>query len=74
MSPIPTFDYSLLWRERTLRSVANMTRRDADEFMALAAQATIRAEVESYALEDAPEALIAIAQDQVRGAAVLAVS
>jgi propanol-preferring alcohol dehydrogenase len=74
MSPIPTFDYSLLWRERTLRSVANMTRRDADEFMALAAQATIRAEVESYALEDAAEALIAIAEDQVRGAAVLAVS
>jgi alcohol dehydrogenase, propanol-preferring len=74
MSPIPTFDYSLLWRERTLRSVANMTRRDADEFMALAAQARIRAEVESYALEDASEALIAIAEDQVRGAAVLAVS
>jgi len=74
MSPIPTFDYSLLWRERTLRSVANMTRRDADEFMALAAQATIRAEVESYALEDAADALIAIAEDRVRGAAVLAVS
>jgi propanol-preferring alcohol dehydrogenase len=74
MSPIPTFDYSLLWRERTLRSVANMTRRDADEFMALAAQATIRAEVETYSLEDAPEALIAIAKDQVRGSAVLAVS
>jgi alcohol dehydrogenase, propanol-preferring len=74
MSPIPTFDYSLLWRERTLRSVANMTRRDADEFMALAAQATIRAEVESYSLEDAPEALIAIAEDRVRGSAVLAVS
>ena len=74
MSPIPTFDYSLLWRERTLRSVANMTRRDADEFMALAAQATIRAEVESYPLEDAAEALIAIAEDQIRGAAVLAVS
>jgi alcohol dehydrogenase, propanol-preferring len=74
MSPIPTFDYSLLWRERSLRSVANMTRRDADEFMALAAQATIRAEVESYPLEDAADALIAIADDQVRGAAVLAVS
>jgi propanol-preferring alcohol dehydrogenase len=74
MSPIPTFDYSLLWRERTLRSVANMTRRDADEFMALAAQATIRAEVETYPLEEAPEALIAIAEDQVRGSAVLAVS
>jgi propanol-preferring alcohol dehydrogenase len=74
MSPIPTFDYSLLWRERTLRSVANMTRRDAEEFMALAAEATIRSEVESYPLEDAAEALLAIAHDQVRGAAVLAVS
>ncbi len=74
MSPIPTFDYSLLWGERTLRSVANMTRRDADEFMALAALATIRAEVECYSLEEAPEALIAIAEDQVRGSAVLAVS
>jgi alcohol dehydrogenase, propanol-preferring len=74
MSPIPTFDYSLLWRERTLRSVANMTRRDADEFMALAAKAGIRSEVERYALADAAEALIAIAHDDVRGAAVLAVS
>ena len=74
MSPIPTFDYSLLWRERTLRSVANMTRRDADEFMALAAEAGIRAEVERYALEDAADALIAIAHDDIRGAAVLAVA
>ena len=74
MSPIPTFDYSLLWRERTLRSVANMTRRDADEFMVLAAEAGIRAEVERYPLEDAADALIAIAHDDVRGAAVLAVA
>ena len=74
MSPIPTFDYSLLWRERTLRSVANMTRRDADEFMALAAEAEIRAEVERYDLADAADALIAIAHDDIRGAAVLAVS
>jgi alcohol dehydrogenase, propanol-preferring len=74
MSPIPTFDYSLLWRERTLRSVANMTRRDADEFMLLAAEAGIRAEVERYALEDAADALIAIAHDDIRGAAVLAVA
>jgi alcohol dehydrogenase, propanol-preferring len=74
MSPIPTFDYSLLWRERTLRSVANMTRRDAEEFMALAAEATIRSEVEVYSLEDAADALLAIAHDGVRGAAVLTVS
>ncbi|HSO95219.1 MAG TPA: zinc-dependent alcohol dehydrogenase family protein [Acidimicrobiia bacterium] len=74
MSPIPTFDYSLLWRERTLRSVANMTRRDAEEFMAVAAEAGIRAEVEPYSLEDAGEALLAIAHDDIRGAAVLTVS
>jgi len=74
MSPIPTFDYSLLWRERTLRSVANMTRRDAEEFMALASQAGVRAEVETFPLEAAADALMAIAGDEVRGAAVLAVA
>ncbi len=74
MSPIPTFDYSLLWRERTLRSVANMTRRDAEEFMALASQAGVRAEVETFPLEAAAEALLAIAGDEVRGAAVLEVA
>ncbi len=74
MSPIPTFDYALLWRERTVRSVANMTRRDAEEFMTLAAEARIRSEVETYPLEDAGDALLAIAEDRVRGAAVLTVS
>lgn len=73
MSPIPSFDYGLLWRERTLRSVANMTRRDAEEFLALAAEAGVRAEVEVFPLEAANEALRAIAIDAVRGAAVLAV-
>jgi alcohol dehydrogenase, propanol-preferring len=71
MSPIPSFDYSLLWRERSLRSVANMTRRDAEEFMALAAEAHVRAAFETYPLEAASEALVAIAHDAVRGAAVL---
>ena len=74
MSPIPSFDYALLWRERTLRSVANMTRRDAEEFMALAAEAPVRAEVEIYPLDAAGDALIAIAHDAVRGAAVLDVN
>ncbi len=74
MSPIPSFDYSLLWRERSLRSVANMTRRDAEEFMALAAAASVRAAFETYPLEAASEALLAIAQDAVRGAAVLDIS
>jgi alcohol dehydrogenase, propanol-preferring len=73
MSPIPSFDYGLLWRERTLRSVANMTRRDAEEFMAIAAEAPVRAEVDVYPLEAAGEALDAIAHDAVRGAAVLEV-
>jgi propanol-preferring alcohol dehydrogenase len=73
MSPIPSFDYGLLWRERTLRSVANMTRRDAEEFMAIAAAAPVRAEFDVYPLEAAGEALDAIAHDAVRGAAVLAV-
>ena len=50
-----------------------MTRRDAEEFMALAADAGVRAETEVYALEDANEALAAIRSDEVRGAAVLAV-
>lgn len=73
MTPIPSFDYSRLWRERTLRSVANMTRRDAEELMALAAEAGVRAEYETFPLEAAGEALEAIKRDAVRGAAVLAV-
>jgi alcohol dehydrogenase, propanol-preferring len=71
MSPIPSFDYSLLWRERSLRSVANLTRRDAEEFLAIAAEHGIRATANLYPLEDAGDALLAIAEDAVRGAAVL---
>ena len=74
MSPIPSFDYDLLWGERSLRSVANMTRRDAEEFMAIAVAGSVRAEFETFALEDAGDALVAIATDAVRGAAVLAVA
>ena len=71
MTPIPTFDYALLWRERSLRSVANMTRRDAEEFMVLAAEAHVRAEITTFPLEEANEALAAIRADTIRGAAVL---
>jgi propanol-preferring alcohol dehydrogenase len=71
MTTIPAFDYALLWRERNLRSVANMTRRDAQEFMTIAAEADIRVAYETYALEDANDALAAIASDDIRGAAVL---
>ncbi len=71
MTPIPTFDYSILWGERSLRSVANMTRRDAEELMALAAEAGVTTSIEVFPLEAAGAALEAIASDRVGGAAVL---
>ncbi len=74
MSTIPAFDYALLWRERSLRSVANMTRQDAQVFMDLCAEARIRTEFETYPLDAANDALLAIEEDRVRGAAVLAIS
>lgn len=74
MSPIPSFDYALLWRERSLRSVANLTRQDAEEFLTLAAEARINTTFATYPLEEANAALLAIASDAVRGAAVLEVS
>ncbi|TMK63274.1 MAG: zinc-dependent alcohol dehydrogenase family protein [Actinobacteria bacterium] len=74
MTPIPSFDYERLWRERSLRSVANMTRRDAEEFMALAATAGVRTSFEVFPLEAANDALVAIRSDAVRGAAVLDVA
>jgi propanol-preferring alcohol dehydrogenase len=63
--------YELLWHERTLRSVANMTRADAQDFMDLAAVAGIRVAYEVFPLAAANDALSAIATDAVRGAAVL---
>jgi propanol-preferring alcohol dehydrogenase len=73
MSDIPSFPYELLWGERTLRSVANLTRRDGAEFLALASKVPVRTQVEEYALEQANEALERLRGGQVRGAAVLAV-
>jgi propanol-preferring alcohol dehydrogenase len=74
MSRIPAMDYALLWRERSLRSVANLTRRDAEEFVALAAEAGVRAEYTTYPLDAANDALAAIAADAVQGTAVLQIS
>ena len=68
---MPEFPYELLWHERQLRSVANVTRADATEFMALAAQIPIRTETDLFALEDGNDALAAVASGRVRGAAVL---
>jgi alcohol dehydrogenase, propanol-preferring len=74
MSDIPTFPYELLWGERSVRSVANLTRRDGEEFLALAPQIPVRTDVEVYPLEQANEALARLRSGRVRGAAVLRVS
>jgi propanol-preferring alcohol dehydrogenase len=71
MSPIPSFDYNLLWGERILRSVANLTRRDGEEFLALAPQVPVRTETQSFPLAAANEALDRLRRGQLRGAAVL---
>jgi propanol-preferring alcohol dehydrogenase len=68
---MPEFPYQVLWHERQLRSVANVTRRDAAEFMALAAEIPIRTETDLYPLEAGNDALAAVASGKVRGAAVL---
>jgi alcohol dehydrogenase, propanol-preferring len=74
MSDIPSFPYGLLWEERVLRSVANLTRRDGEEFLALAPQVPVRTSVETYPLEHASEALEDLRSGRVRGAAVLTMS
>ena len=74
MSDIPSFPYELLWGERVVRSVANLTRRDGEEFLALAPQVPVRTEVETFPLERANEALERLRDGRLRGAAVLLVA
>jgi propanol-preferring alcohol dehydrogenase len=71
MSDIPAFPYAALWAERTIRSVANLTRRDAEEFLALAPQVPIRTRTVTYSLGDANDALDALRHGRIEGAAVL---
>ncbi len=71
MSDIPSFPYSILWGERTVTSVANLTRRDGEEFLALAPRVPVRTEVERFPLEQANEALDRLRSGRIRGAAVL---
>jgi propanol-preferring alcohol dehydrogenase len=71
MSAIPPLDYDLLYHERVLRSVANNTRQDGDDFLRLAAEIPVRTEVEVFPLRDANRALNALKNDAIRGAAVL---
>jgi propanol-preferring alcohol dehydrogenase len=71
MSDIPSFPYRLLWEERVLRSVANLTRRDGEEFLALAPKVPVRTETTVYPLERANEALADLRSGRLSGAAVL---
>jgi propanol-preferring alcohol dehydrogenase len=71
MSDIPAFPYELLWGERVVRSVANLTRRDGDEFLAIAPTVPVRTQVETFPLEDANDALDRLRSGVLRGAAVL---
>jgi propanol-preferring alcohol dehydrogenase len=71
MSDVPSFPYRILWEERVLRSVANLTRRDAQEFLELAPRVPVRTEVRAYPLPSANEALADLRGGRVRGAAVL---
>ncbi|MGD0497947.1 MAG: zinc-dependent alcohol dehydrogenase family protein [Bryobacteraceae bacterium] len=71
MTPIPQLDYGLLYHERVIRSVANNTRRDGEDFLKIAAEIPIRAEAREFGLEEANEALGALKNDAIRGAAVL---
>ena len=71
MSDIPTFPYDILWQERVVRSVANLTRRDGEEFLALAPRVPVRIAAEALPLEQAGVALARLRAGQVEGALVL---
>lgn len=71
MSDIPSFPYDILWGERVIRSVANLTRKDGEEFLAIASQMTINTDVQLFPLGQANEALDALRNGKINGAAVL---
>ncbi len=73
MSDIPSFPYADLWGERSIRSVANLTRRDGEEFLALAPAVPVRTTVTPYPLESANDALGDLRAGRIEGAAVLRV-
>jgi propanol-preferring alcohol dehydrogenase len=74
MTDIPQFPYRLLWGERTVCSVANLTRKDAEEFMVLAPRVPVRTHIETFQLREANEALDRLRHGLLRGAAVLVMS
>jgi len=73
MSDIPAFPYAILWEERVVRSVANLTRRDAEEFLALAPKAGVSTATQTYPLADANRALDDLRHGRLQGAAVVIV-
>ena len=73
MSDIPSFPYELLWEERVLRSVANLTREDGEEFLTLAPQVPVRTEVSVFPLASANEAIAALRDGGIEGAVVVSV-
>lgn len=74
MSDIPSFPYALLWEERVVRSVANLTRQDGEEFLQLALEVPVRTQVQLYPLSEANQALEDLRTGRVRGAAVLVIT
>jgi len=74
MSRIPSMEYSTLYHERTLRSVANSTRRDAKDLLALASSIPVRTEIETFPLRDANRALDLLKQSRIQGSGVLVVA
>ena len=71
-TPVPAMDYGgLLWDEKEIKSVANITRKDAQDFLPLAAQIPIIPEIEEFELKEANEALLRLKQGRIKGAAVL---
>jgi propanol-preferring alcohol dehydrogenase len=71
MSDIPSFPYSILWQERSVCSVANLSRRDGEQFMALAPRVPVRTQAETFPLEKANQALDLLRCGNITGAAVL---
>jgi propanol-preferring alcohol dehydrogenase len=74
MSPIPSFSYDLLYQERMIRSVANNTRKDGEDFLRIAAEIPIHARAQLFPLQDANRALNALKSDAIDGAAVLQIA
>ena len=71
MSDIPAFPYCLLWEEREIKSVANLTRHDGEAFFAIAPRIPVKTEVQCFDLRDANAAMTRLRTGQIRGAAVL---